>query len=230
MKLRGLLFLLFTLICTPQVEASSFPIVPKDQLTPSIFNGKRRKIKPFFQLDSYYSFVGSKSADVWGFKAGVEWNHQWRFGIGYNKIKSDIVEYKKLPDSEVPYAHNDSAKAQLYLNYFPVMAEYVFYDKDPWQLTAPMTLGYGRSYFQYYGYSNQKRKIFKHGVLITEPGIYVQYKILKWIGVGFGVGYRVMLINNPEIETKFNSPVFSIRVKLFPGAIIRSLLPNVLRD
>jgi len=86
MKLRGLLFLLFTLICSPQVDASSFPITPKHQLTPSIFNGKRRKIKPFFQLDSYYSFVGSKSADVWGFKAGVEWNHQWRFGIGFNKI------------------------------------------------------------------------------------------------------------------------------------------------
>ena len=218
------------LFCYQQTIASSFPIEHNDQTTTSIFSGKKRKIKPFFQLDSYYSFIGNKSADVWGFKVGVEWNHKWRFGIGYNKIKSDIVEYKKLPDNEIPYSHSNTVKAQLFLQYFPLMAEYVFYDKDPWQITMPLTLGYGKSYFQYYGYSNQTRKIFSHGVLITEPGVYVQYKILKWLGVGVGVGYRTMLINNPEIETKFNSPVFSVRVKLFPGAIIRSLLPNVFQN
>ena len=230
MKPRILLFLFFTIICIPQIIASSFPIAAKELVVPSMLNGEKRKIKPFFQLDSYYSFIGSKNADVWGFKAGVEWNHQWRIGLGYNKIKSDIVETKKLPDTEVPFARKDSAKAQLYLKYFPIMVEYVFYEKDPWQITAPLTLGYGKSYFQYYASDNQKRKIFNHGVLITEPGAYVQYKILKWMGVGIGLGYRIMLINNPDIETKFNSTVFSIRIKLFPGAIILSILPNMLHN
>jgi hypothetical protein len=182
-----------------------------------------RKIKPYFQLDSYYSFIGNRSADVIGFKAGIEWNNKWRFAAGYNQIKSDIVENKVLPTSEIQYANNDTMRAQLYLRYFPLMAEYVFYDKDAWQLSAPINLGYGRSYFQYYGINNQKRRIFEHGVMVSELGLNAQYKIMKWFGLGAGVGYRVMLLNNPAIDTKFSSPIFSFRIKLFPGAIYNSI-------
>lgn len=189
----------------------------------SIGSSEKHKIKPYFQLDSYYSFIGNRSADVIGFKAGIEWNKKWRFAAGYNQIKSDIVESKVLPNSELNYAINDTMRAQLYLSYFPVMAEYVFYDKDAWQLSAPVNLGYGRSYFQYYGLNNEKRRIFEHGVLVSELGINAQYKVIKWFGLGAGVGYRVMLLNNPAIDTKFSSPIFSFRVKLFLGAIYNSI-------
>ncbi len=182
-----------------------------------------KNLQPFVVFDSYYSFIGKKSADVWGFKAGIEWNEEWRFGIGYNKLSSDIVEYKALPEEEWPYAKNDTVKAQLYLRYFPMMAEYIAYRKDPWQITIPLQLGYGTSYFQYFDKDNNNRRIFEHGVLVFQPGVNVQYKVLKWVGVGAGLGYRFLLVNNPEIETKMNSPVFSIGLKIFIGEIVKSI-------
>lgn len=184
---------------------------------------EKESIQPFLVFDSYYSFIGNKSADVWGFKAGVEWNKQWRFGIGYNKLSSDIIEYKKLPAEEISYAKNDTVKAQLFLTYYPVMAEYIFYRKDPWQLSTPIHLGYGNSYFQYFDKTDSGRKIFKHGILASQIGINAQYKVLKWFGVAAGIGYRIMLANNPDIDTRMSSPVFAVGIKVFPGEIIRSI-------
>ena len=190
----------------------------------------KKKIRPFFQLDSYYSFIGNEQADVQGFKAGIELNQKWRFGAGYNKIKSDIIEWKSLPEEERSYSNTNIVKSQLYLNYYPVLAEYVFYNKDPWQVSIPFTLGYGNSYFSYYDKNNTSRKIFNHSILITELGITGQVKVFKWIGLGVGIGYRYLLINNPEIVTKVSSPIFSIRIKIFPGAIIKTFFPNLSGD
>ncbi len=184
---------------------------------------KKHLLKPYFQLDTYHSFIGNKSADVWGFKAGVEWNGEWRFALGYNNIQSDIIEYKKLPESERKYADSSAVKAQLYMQYFPVMAEYVFYHKDPWALSVPVCLGYGKSYFEYFTKEEDRRRIFSHGVLVNDIGMNAQYKILSFIGLGVGIGYRFMLVNNPEIDTRFNTPIFSFRIKVFPGELYRIL-------
>lgn len=185
-----------------------------------------RSIQPVFMLDTYYSTIGSRGADVWGFKGGVEVNHQWRFAAGYNKITSDIVERKRLYGDDIIHAGKDSAKAQLYMKYFPVMAEYIAHHKDPWEVSFPVQIGYGKSYFQYYDLNNEGRKIFNHGVLIMDAGVAAQYKIIRWVGVGAGLGYRVMLVNNPDIDTKFNTPVFSFRIKLFLNEIMHSLFPR----
>ncbi|MFN5345753.1 MAG: hypothetical protein ACK44N_05285 [Bacteroidota bacterium] len=191
-------------------------------------NKDKKKVKPFFQFDNYYSFIGDEKADVFGFKAGVEVNQKWRFGVGYNKIKSDIIEWKVLPEEEKPYwPTGNIVKSQLYLNYYPLLAEYVFYNKDPWQASIPFTVGYGNSYFSYYDVNNNKRKIFDHSILITEIGVTGQVKVFKWIGLGAGVGYRYLLMNNPDIETKVSSPVYTIRIKIFPGALIKTFFPNL---
>jgi uncharacterized oligopeptide transporter (OPT) family protein len=61
---------------------------------------------------------------------------------------------------------------------------------------------------------------------VTQVGISAQYKIIRWVGVGAGLGYRLMLVNNPEIETKMNSPVFAIGIKLYLGEIVKSIQGN----
>lgn len=184
---------------------------------------KKRNLNPFLVYDNYFTFIGDKSADVWGFRGGLEWNETWRFGAGYNKIKSDIIEYKVLSGEELNYAKNDTVKAQLYLSYYPLMAEYIFYRSEHWILSFPLQAGYGRSYFQYFDKNDEKRKIYDHGIVVTIAGVGAQYKILKWVGIGAGFGYRLMIINNPDIDTKMNAPVFAIGVKIYLDAVIKTL-------
>jgi hypothetical protein len=106
------------------------------------------------------------------------------------------------------------------------MAEYTFYEKDDWQISSPLCLGYGRSYFEYFDKNNNRRSIYNHGVLISDIGINAQYKVLKWVGLGGGVGYRFMLVSNPEIDTDFSSMVYSIRIKVFLGEIMKTIFPD----
>lgn len=183
----------------------------------------KRKLSPFFTLDTYQSFIGNKGADVWGFKAGIVWNSQWRLGVGYNKISSDIIERKALPDQEINFSNDDTVKAQLFFHYYPIVGEYILYSNDPWQFSATAQMGYGKSYFEYFGSRNESRKIFKRGIIAFQPGLSAQYKVLKWFGIGAGLGYRFMLLNNPEIDTKLHSPVMAIGLKIYIGEIIRSL-------
>lgn len=182
-----------------------------------------KKIRPIFMLDTYYSSVGGRGADVFGLKGGVELEGKWRFAAGYNRITADVVEYKRLTPDRAQQAGREEVKAQLYMRYFPLMAEYVVYSKDPWQFSVPLQLGYGRSYFQYFDAEGNKQRILERGVLVNDLGVTGQYKVLKWFGAGLGLGYRIMLIDNPNIDTDFNTPVVSIRLKFFFNEIYKSL-------
>lgn len=186
-------------------------------------SGKDERLTPFLTLDTYTTFIGNKGADVWGFRGGVEWKKKWRFGAGYNKVSSDIIEWKKLEGRDRDLAGKDSTKAQLFFRFYPLSAEYIAYRKDPWQIGIPVLLGYGNSYFEYFDKNNSRQPLFRKGVVALQPGCNAQYKLLKWLGVSAGFGYRIMIINNPDIDAKLNSPVLSLGFRLFPGEIYRSL-------
>ena len=193
----------------------------------TITNGQtkseKRSLSPFLGFDSYFSFIGNKSADVWGFKGGVKVDEKWRLGLGYNLLSSDIVEQKVLPSEELAYAKNDTVKAQLFVRYFPLMAEYIHYNEGNWQISTPLQVGYGQSYFQYFDKNDNKRRIYKKGVVATQLGVNAQYTVLRWVGLTAGVGYRVMLINNKEIDAKMNSPIFAVGIKIYLSEVVKSI-------
>jgi hypothetical protein len=58
-----------------------------------------------------------------------------------------------------------------------------------------------------------------------EASLVGHYKILKWIGIGSGLGFQLMLKDNPAIMENFNTPVYSIKIKIFLGDIYRSVFP-----
>ena len=186
-------------------------------------NSEKRSLSPFLVFDSYYSFIGNKSADVWGFKGGVKIDEKWRLGVGYNLLSSDIVEQKVLPSEELAYAKNDTVKAQLFFRYFPVMAEYIHYNEGNWQISTPLQVGYGQSYFQYFDKNNNKRRIFKKGVVASQLGVNAQYRVLKWFGLTEGVEYRWMLVNNKKFDGKMNSPFFVFGIKIFLSEFVKRL-------
>jgi len=49
----------------------------------------------------------------------------------------------------------------------------------------------------------------------------VEYKILKLIAVGGGIGYRLMLIENNELGKRFTSPFYMVRLRLLPEEWVR---------
>ncbi len=185
-------------------------------LSDSLRHVLRSKPMPTAKLDSRNSFVTGSSAQIQGVKAGVAYKKVLSFGLGYNWLATDFTERKTY--------ENVSYEAFLKLRYVAPFIEYSFYKKGPWEVAVPLQIGAGKSFWQIEK-DGQKIKLNAGNVWLYEPIMTVEYKVLNLIGIGGGVGYRIMLKNNREIERQFTSPVYVIRARIIFDEVIKKLRP-----
>lgn len=182
------------------------------------------KPKLLFQIDAYNSFVSKEPANTFGYRAGLEFNRRVRLGIGYYKLTSDIV--KPRPVTGV-FERDSILNAQLDMFFIPVFFEYIFYNTDPWEISVPINIGAGKSYFWFYKNANADRgRVDEKTVALITITAAGQYKILPWFGVGAGLGFRVMLKDNSNINENFNSVIYSLGLRVFVDEIFKSLFPT----
>ena len=194
------------------------------QIFDTIRESFHTKPKLLLQLDAYNSFVSKEPANTFGYRAGLEFNKRVRIGIGYYKLTSDIVKSRPVPGVVMK---DSMANAQLDMFFIPVFFEYVFYNKDPWEISVPVNLGVGKSYFWYYKKQpeGEKGKVDQKAVALITISAAGQYKILPWFGVGAGLGFRLMLKDNSNINENFNSVIYSLGLRVFVDEIFKSMFP-----
>lgn len=166
------------------------------------------KSKPTFEfkLDSRNAFISNTGVRVFGFKLGVNYDDKLSLGLGYNQLWSQ-------PSNQLFY-DGVEYKADVNYYYFSPYLEYTFYRDDVWEFSIPVQFGLGESWYEY------ERELSSHitsrqFVLSYEPAITVQYKFLKYFGLGAGVGYRLMIVPNRSIDEQFTSPVYIFKFKIF---------------
>ncbi|MBR9830625.1 hypothetical protein GYB57_00630 [bacterium] len=198
-------------ICT-SIFAQSFERDIRDAL----------KTKPVLdlRLDSRHSFINQSGVNVFGVKGGIEFDRKLRFGLGFNILSTPLR-------TSISYLENGilktSDQARLVFYHVSPYTEYVFYKGERWEVSIPVQFGIGNSYYTLNtdnGRINRNRQF----ILTYEPAITAQYKILKYFGLGFGVGYRLMIVDNKAVKESFNSPVYIFRFKIFFGEIYKDLL------
>jgi hypothetical protein len=175
------------------------------------------KIKPKFEfrLDSRNSFISSSGVRIFGVKIGAQFDNRLSVGIGYNRLSSEIknknIEWYGLV-----------LNGNLSYNYISPYIEYVFYQDEKWEISIPVQFGIGNSFYDNTSNLGPNKLSFKT-VLSYEPAITFQYKFLEYFGAGMGVGYRLMIIPNKEIEERFTSPVYLFKFKVYFQDLIYDL-------
>ena len=176
----------------------------------------RVKPKLEFRFDSRNSFISSSSVRIAGIKAGVQFDNKLSIGLGYNQLWS-IISNKSLN------WQGNVLSGEIKYNYLSPYIDYIFYRDERWELSIPIQLGFGNSY-----YLNQSeigpKKLNKSFVVSYEPAISFEYRIFRYFGLGMGVGYRLMVIPNREIEERFTSPVYIFKVKIYFQELYNQLL------
>ncbi|MCL4857600.1 MAG: hypothetical protein KJZ55_10095 [Flavobacteriales bacterium] len=85
-------------------------------------------------------------------------------------------------------------------------------------------IGIGRAHYQYFNPTTQKAVRTRYSAIISyEPAMLIDYKIIRWFGIGTGVGYRLVLYKNNGIEEKITSPVYIVKLKIYLGEIVRTI-------
>lgn len=138
-------------------------------------------------------------------KAGVNFRKSLSLGVSYNWLKTDIVQPVSLAGKE--------ELAVVRLRYIAPFAEYTFYRNGTWEATVPVQIGIGKSFLQV-GEGSNSMRLARNSVVLYEPSMALEYKVLNVLGLGAGVGYRLMLKNNHEIEQRFTSPTYVLRIRL----------------
>jgi hypothetical protein len=151
------------------------------------------------------SLISGRNGQVHSVKAGLLFRKCFSVGLGYNWLGT---EFKQAFDPAVP-AFQGTVK----FRYVSVFAEYSFFKKGPWEATIPLQFGFGTSFLK--GPENSvERRSHLGSVILYEPAMKIEYKILNLIGVGGEVGYRLMLKPNQQIDRAFTSPIYVVNFRI----------------
>ncbi len=168
------------------------------------------------KFDSRFSFIRGNDFRTSGFKIGVSFNRKFKTGLGYNQLiipaKSTIQTEDRKFDAELKYI------------YFSPYFEYVYHSSKRWEFNLSSQIGIGRAHYQYFNPTTQKAVRTRYSAVISyEPAMLIDYKIIRWVGIGTGVGYRLVLYKNSGIEEKISSPVYIVKLKIYLGEIVRTI-------
>ena len=50
---------------------------------------------------------------------------------------------------------------------------------------------------------------------LLEVSMLAEYRLLRWLGLGAGVGYRQMLTSDAILRKNFNGPLYIVKVKIY---------------
>jgi|AntRauTorcE11897_2_1112592.scaffolds.fasta_scaffold35447_2 hypothetical protein len=180
--------------------------------------------KPSFttRLDTRNSFITGRSARVRGVKAGVNYENIIGYGLGFNWLATDfetIYEYDREGQSI-------ETAAELKYYYFSPYIDYTFYRKNNWFVTIPVQVGIGWSNLKYKNQQDETERTASGFMLSYEPAMAVEYRLFKYLGLGVGVGYRLMIVNNEPTNYQFTSPVYLLKVRILFSKIYKDVIED----
>lgn len=186
------------------------------QMFDTIARSFREKPSLYFNWGSQYSFISNQFASVTNIKAGVDFGGSFKLGLAYNWLT------KKFPVRSMRL-EGKSRDARLHFNYAALFAEYSFFRNERWEATIPVQIGAGFSHYSYMNDLAERTHLKKKFFVLYEPMMTIQYRFLRYFGVGCGVGFRLMLINTTVIPEQFISPLLLVKTKLFVGDLWRDI-------
>jgi len=191
------------------------------QFMEEVQNSMTKKPKIIFKFDTRKSFIGNSNVTVFGWKLGVEFDKRIRFGGGFNSLTG---KHSSNLD-KVIYAENGIDTINigiLNFTYFAYFVDYVLISKPKWEISYPIQIGFGKSSYSYTDENSGPIKLNPGSVILVETAITGHYKLTKWFGIGMGVGYRLMLQNNKNLDKNFNSPIYIFKLKIFLAGVMDS--------
>ena len=174
----------------------------------------KTKPKLDIKLDNRFSFIRSDDVKTLGVKVGLSFNRRFKVGLGVNQM---------ITSTGNKISVNDTIRSvDLDYFYFSPYAEYTFYNSKKWAFSLAAQLGFGEARYEY-KLNNKEVELAKTLVLSYEPAMLIDYKIVRWFGIGTGVGYRIVYYKRSVIEERFSSPQIIVKLKIYLGEIVRTI-------
>lgn len=153
------------------------------------------------------TFISTRRAQITGWKLGLDFNSKIRMGVGYNYMNT------KFYKSE--FSGFQFKKEQLGMRYFCVYFEYLYYKQNRWTFSVPVQIGLGTTFTKSVFPVIQRERQNSHFIMVYEPCISGEYRLLPWFALGAEGGFRLFLVKSRTVKERFTAPiyVFSASIK-----------------
>jgi len=178
------------------------------QLFDSIQSSFNYKPKVLLKFDTRNSFISNQYAKTHGIKIGLSYNNTVKYGVGYNWMPKRPVE------SNI----SSSDTIDLQFGYAVGFFEYNFYKSKRWNAEIPVQLGIGKARYHDFVKFGTTAETW---MFIYEPAMTIEYKFLRYFGIGGGVGFRLVIKSNQQIRESFTAPEYIFRFKIYFGDIYK---------
>ncbi len=213
--LRGIFWVQVLILCVSWMEVQAQP-----QLFRDINKHLEQKPKLSFSFDSRNTFIVGQNANIFGLRAGLDFNGRFRIGLGLQGLTTPIPRILIFPPDSVGLPP-DTAFTHIGMSYFTLYTEYAFHKSKRWEFGVPFYLGIGNASYRAGGY-----EFYKSTISLIETSLYGQFYIFSWLALHSGMGYRLMLKSNSAISGRFSGPVYTLGVKVYFGKMYRSVFPK----
>ena len=178
------------------------------QLFDSIRTSLDYKPKFLVKFDTRNSFISNQYAKIHGIKVGLSFNKTTNIGLGYHWMPKRSID----PDPQ------NLNKIDLKFGYAIAFFEYNFYKSKRWSAEIPVQIGLGKAQYTDVDFGVTKASSW---IIIYEPAMTIEYKFLRYFGLGGGVGFRLAIKTDQQINESFSAPEYILRVKIYFGDIYK---------
>ncbi|MGV3638192.1 MAG: hypothetical protein ACO1NQ_11185 [Flavobacteriales bacterium] len=201
--------LLLFILLAPSLSGSA-------QLLDSIALFTKEPPRLIVRLDLKGSFVSNRNVRMVGVKVGWEHARRFQYGVGYSFLFTPVEKERFVDGLGI-------RSTRLRLGYVNAYVDYAFYQRGPWEVRIPVQVGVGSGSVVYRDPADRRQKLFRSGVVIYEPCMTVQYRFLKYFGVGAGWGYRLVMRTRHSLDERLTAPIYTLGFRIFFEDLYRDL-------
>ena len=180
----------------------------------------------FMELSGGYTRIGDQNVFLPGMSMGLILNHHWTIGASGNfvGISQELHYHDIYYDSVSGSMHGADLKG----GYGGLLLEYTLLPKSRVHIAFPLMIGAGYLYYpkeEHHGddshsfHSPHQSNISSDHFFVVEPGVRVEFNMVKKLRIGLGISYRytpdLKLQNtSPDLINQFNAKL-SLRLGKF---------------
>ncbi len=85
-------------------------------------------------------------------------------------------------------------------------------------------IGLGEAQYSYLDEIGDRQTVAKTTILTYEPAMQIDYRIVRWVAIGTGIGYKMEFYRKGSVSEPLSSPQFIMKVKVYLGKIYRTIM------
>lgn len=160
-------------------------------------------------------FISNRSVRFVGVKAGFDHGKRFQYGIGYSLL---------FPSEAREVTVDGQVRAgRLRMGYVAPYVDYAFYQRGPWEARIPVQIGFGAGSLGYFDAQGRRITTARSGLILYEPAMTIQYRFLRYFGVGAGWGFRIVIQTGQDLGERLTAPVYIFGLRVFLGDIWRDM-------